>query len=138
MKDHVIRTPNLNYIKSKYKILVERSNNRLVRCDPRWSLLLRSSLGSKDLGSQFSMELMTQPGVGITGPPVMLWLMLPYVLRTHAANPELASSSSHKELRHHSYALSDGQILKKILAFVGYSRAFRDGIGCVNTRDDSL
>lgn len=25
MKDHVIRTPNLNYIKSKYKILVERS-----------------------------------------------------------------------------------------------------------------
>lgn len=138
MKDYVIRILNLNYIKFKYKILVERLNNRLVRCDFRWLFLFRFFLGFKDLGFQFFMELMIQFGVGIIGSLVMLWLMLFYVFRIYVVNFELVLFSSYKEFRYYSYVLSDGQIFKKILVFVGYSRVFRDGIGCVNIRDDFL
>ena len=89
---------------------MERSNNTLVKSAPRWSLQLRSFLGSSELISQLSVELITQPGLGITGTPGM-YLKLSLVPSTLGANPKLASSSNHKEPKQHSYALSDAHIL---------------------------
>lgn len=71
-KDWVIWTSDLRHVKSKYKIVMERWNNMLVKSAPRWSLQLRSFLGSSELMSQLSVELITLRSLRITGTPVML------------------------------------------------------------------
>lgn len=71
-KDWVIWTSDLRHVKSKYKNVMERSNNTLVKSAPRWSLQLRSFLGSSELMSQLSVELITLRSLRITGTPVML------------------------------------------------------------------
>lgn len=63
IKDHVIRTSDLNYIKSKFKIVMEKSNNVLVKNVPgdhsctglfclQWASFLRNWLHILTLESQ--------------------------------------------------------------------------------------